>query len=77
MTYYTTDKRTGETTELLEPLRHKTRGKVKRLPSPHVPVRQTSYNTVRRRPRSLPVNDLLGGLAACVVALAVLAALAQ
>lgn len=77
MTYYTTDKATGEMTPLLEPLRHKPRGKVHRLPSPHIRTRQTTYYPRRRYRRPVPMNDLLSGLAACVVALAVLTALSK
>lgn len=77
MTLYRTDKRTGEMTELLAPLHRKPRGKVKRLPSRHVRSHQTTYRPrgYYRRPR--PLNDALGGLAACILALAVLSALAH
>ena len=67
----------GVQTEVLDGLKRKPRGKVNRLPSPHIPARHASYKPIRRRPRPRPVNDLLSGFAACIVALAVLAALAQ
>lgn len=76
MPFLYTDKATGEMRPLLEPLRHKPRGKVKRLPSVHIPPRQTVYRSRRAYRRPVPLNDLLGGLAACVLAFAVLTALA-
>lgn len=73
MTLYYTDKRTGEMTAILEPLRHKPRGKVKRLPSPRI-AHQTTYHPPRRynyrRPQ--PVGDLVLGLGATLLAAAVL-----
>lgn len=76
MPFLYTDEATGEMRALLEPLRHKPRGKVKRLPSVHIPPRQTVYRSRRAYRRPVPLNDLLSGLAACVLAFAVLAALA-
>lgn len=76
MSYYVTDRRTGEMTELLEPLRREPRGKVKRLPSVHVSPRQAVYRSGRANRHPVPLNDLLSGLAACVLAFAVLTALA-
>lgn len=76
MTLYYTDKSTGEMHDLLEPLRHKPKGKVKRLPSPRIVAtrspRYVQYST-RRRPR--PLNDLAFALGCSVLTLAILTGL--
>lgn len=73
MTLYWTDKSTGEMHDLLEPLRHKPKGKVKRLPSPRiVATRSPRYvqYSARRRPR--PLDDLALSLACVLLASAIL-----
>lgn len=77
MTYYVTDTTTGEMTELLDPLRHKPRGKVRRMPQTRHKAHQTTYHPRRQYKRVNPFNDLLSGLAALLIAFAVLAATAH
>lgn len=74
MTYYSTNRRTGEMTPLLEPLRHKPKGKVQHLPSPRLRAHQTTYRPRNYYRRLLPLNDLLLGLGACGSALGFLVA---
>lgn len=69
MSLYWTDKTTGEMIPILEPLRHKPRGKVKRLPSPRY---MREYNPPRSRVTyhrgSNPLEHLLVGVAGLVAA---------
>lgn len=76
MTLYITDTSTGEMTPLdLSPLRTPPKGTVRRLPNPR-PVRTTARRRqYRRRKPVVPLNDFLAGLAALVVAFAILLAL--
>lgn len=73
MTYYLTDTRTGEMTPILEPLKHKPRGRVQRMSSPRA-ARQSTYRPRTNYRRPVPLNDLLLGLSACGVALGFLVA---
>lgn len=76
MTYYHTDKSTGEMIPVLAGLKQRPTYKVHRLRSPHIPARMTTNRApYNRRRRPSPLNDCLSGLAAVVTAFAVLTAL--
>lgn len=66
----------GVQTEILSGLKRKPRGKVKRLPSHHLPAYPSTYYPRRPYRRPKPLNDLLTGTAAVLIATAVLGALA-
>ena len=76
MTLYWTDKTTGEMVPILEPLRHKPRGKVRRLPSTRITnTYSRSYRRASRRVSPEPIADAIQSLAMVLIALAILLAL--
>lgn len=75
MTYYYTDKSTGEMTPVLAGLHRKPTGKVRRLPPTHYPPRRSTFSTPRssyRRPQ--PLGDLAIGIGCTLLACAILIA---